>query len=450
MTFSRVAEVVRRSAVTAILVLIGLAIGSAAEGSIADCIDATCRIAARDGRPLGTGCVFQRAGGRVFVLTNAHVVEGHDAVGCQFWQQGHQSVPLAGKVAWRIRNAECDAAIVVLAESQFGSRPPAVIPLAPADYVIRPGETVVSVGCAEGAWATAWKGHAKGYLGTDLRFLPAPAGGRSGSAIFDARGTRIVGLLYARTADDTEGMAVSLQALHRHLKPAAGVRTPPPTSHNTCRAVPSQCPGGQCPIQRPNRQIQLFGRQEYHSTPYPTLPPVQAEDHAPLVPVYPVDAEARARLDVLEREVAGLRGSVEGAAEKAEAVVGTVETETTAAKEEVGKLRERLTGLAGLVEKAKSEGAEGFREIARKVVWGIIQSYGWPAGGAIGLAFFLLWRRIEAKREAGEPLLYERAVGRLRERIGGLDDDALVSRIADRVRERFGRESEPQPRSARK
>ena len=440
MSVSRFARQVLWAAASALPVLLCLAAGSAAEGSIADCIDATCRVSA-EGRPLGTGCVFQRSGGRVLVLTNAHVVEGFEAVDCQFWQQGHESLPLAGTVAWRVRNAECDAAVVVLAESQFGSRPPAVIPLASADYVIRPGETVLSVGCVQGAWATAWKGHARGYVGTDQRFLPVPAGGRSGSAIFDADGSRIVGLLFARTADDSEGMAVSLQALDKHLKLAAGVRPPLAAPHDACRAVTLQCPGGQCPIPRPNRQIQLFGRQEYQSTPYPTLPPVQPEDHAPLVPVNPADAEARARLDVLERDLADLREALDGTTRKADAAAGAVTTETTAAKEEVGKLRERLTGLAGLVEKAKSEGAEGIHEVARKVVWGIIQSYGWPVGGAVGLAFFLLWRRIEAKREAGEPLLYERALGRIRERVGGLDDDALVSRIADRVRERFGRES---------
>jgi len=381
-----VRAVVRWTAVPVMVGLVALAIGSPGQGSIADCIDATCRIAGHDGRPLGTGCVFHRAGGRVFVLTNAHVVEGHDEVGCEFWQRGHQSVPLAGRVAWRVRNAECDAAVVVLAESQFGARPPVAIPLASGDYVIRPGETLVSVGCAAGAWATAWRGHARGYSGGDLRFLPVPAGGRSGSAIFDADGTRIVGLLYARTADDSEGMAVSLQALHRHLKLAARVKTPPPTPHRACRVVPAQCPGGQCPIERPHRQIQLFGRQEYHGNPYPTLPPLQAQEHAPLVPVPPVDAEARARLDVLEREVAALKGTVDGATEKAEAVAGTVQTETTAAKEEVGKLRDRLTGLTGLVEKAKSEGAEGFRDIARKVVWGIMTTTPWSAGSPTGFA----------------------------------------------------------------
>ena len=49
-----------------------------------------------------------------------------------------------------------------------------------------PGETLRSVGCANGTWATGWTGHALGYDDDGLRFVPAPANGRSGSAIFDA------------------------------------------------------------------------------------------------------------------------------------------------------------------------------------------------------------------------------------------------------------------------
>ncbi len=49
----------------------------------------------------------------------------------------------------------------------------------------------------------------------ELRFLPAPANGRSGSAVFDGEGRRIVALLTARTGDGAEGIATPVQAIYR-------------------------------------------------------------------------------------------------------------------------------------------------------------------------------------------------------------------------------------------
>ena len=89
---------------------------------------------------------------------------------------GHQSAPLAGRVIGR--SEEADAAVVAVPQSALGGLLPGVVPLAPRDNVIRPGDAIISVGCASGAWATAWKGHALGTEGGDLR-LRARAGQRT-------------------------------------------------------------------------------------------------------------------------------------------------------------------------------------------------------------------------------------------------------------------------------
>ena len=64
--------------------------------------------------------------------------------------------------------------------------------------------------------------------------MPAPANGRSGSAVFDGEGRRIVALLTARTGDGSEGIATPVQAIYRAFDSTASPQR-------------TQCPGGQCP-----------------------------------------------------------------------------------------------------------------------------------------------------------------------------------------------------------
>ncbi len=257
---------------------------SSARGDLADCIDATCRITGTDGGK-GTGCVFEVKQGYVYVLTAAHVVENAQAVQCEFWQQGHLSGKLPS-IAIRKRT-DCDVAIVVLRTSVFGGRLPKAMPIASASRVMRPGETLTSVGCAKGAWSTGWKGHALGYRDGDLLFTPTPADGRSGSAIFDAGGTMIVGVLRARDAINgtSFGIATSIQTLRsktRAVISAKGQRT--------------QCGPDGCEIPG-KRPILPYGgkyipwkkqqpQQQQSANPWPTLP---APTPVPIAPAATVD-----------------------------------------------------------------------------------------------------------------------------------------------------------------
>lgn len=178
-------------------------------GSIADAIDATCRVSV--GNAKGTGCAFEKSQSHIFVLTCAHVVGNAQTANCEFWTRGHQSRPIAGTIV--ARSEAADAAVIAIPVSAFGGQLPSVIPLAKRDTQQR-GSTITSVGCAKGGWSTAWKGHVLGYTQDgDLHFRPTPANGRSGSAVFDAKAERIVGLLRARTVNDTEGIASSVGAI---------------------------------------------------------------------------------------------------------------------------------------------------------------------------------------------------------------------------------------------
>jgi hypothetical protein len=71
--------------------------GPAASAGISECINGPRRISA--GNTRGTGCAFEQSHGYVYVLTNAHVVGSSSTVWCEFWRNGHVSVPIAGRVA---------------------------------------------------------------------------------------------------------------------------------------------------------------------------------------------------------------------------------------------------------------------------------------------------------------------------------------------------------------
>jgi hypothetical protein len=260
----------------------------AAEGSLADSIDATCRIQAPDGST-GTGCVFEISRGSVFVLTNRHVVGAADWVRCVFWQQGHQSAALAGSVL--ARSDQVDVALVTVPASAFDGRLPRVVPLASSGTRLTEGETVTSVGCANGAWATGWKGHVLGYDGTSVCFTPPPADGRSGSALFDAGGQHIVGLIWGRLdRGEGRGYAVTVDNLYRALNfaPTASgwVHRPLPllTVADNAQCGPYGCaPRGyilpyrnyqqQQEYQRDRQLDQLDRRLELRGQVWPTLPP---------------------------------------------------------------------------------------------------------------------------------------------------------------------------------
>lgn len=223
-------------------------------GALIDCHDATCRITAADGSR-GSGCCFEQSQGNVYVLTNAHVATSSQ-VRCEFWRRGHRSQPITGRVI--ARSTAADAAIVTVPQASFDGVLPAVVPLAAKGCDPATGATVLSVGCAQGAWATGFKGHVLGYRGDDLCFLPVPADGRSGSAIFDSAGTRIVGLLRARSSQDTYGIATSLASLYRELsKPTAYADRP-----SEKRLVPV--------VRRPTSQLVASANQPAAASPRST------------------------------------------------------------------------------------------------------------------------------------------------------------------------------------
>jgi hypothetical protein len=172
---------------------------------------ATARLRAADGGT-GTGTAFERSQGHVFLLTCAHVATGQ-AIAVEWFYRGHQSAAFSGAVIYR--DEASDVAVVSVPESALGGVLPPVIPLAEPGHAVRQGAPVYTVGSANGVWPTGFEGHALGYDQTDLRFLPPPQNGRSGSALVDSTGV-IVGVVRARSnKDGGDGIATPVQAVYR-------------------------------------------------------------------------------------------------------------------------------------------------------------------------------------------------------------------------------------------
>jgi hypothetical protein len=439
-------------------------VAAEASAAVSDCVDATCRISTPDGSR-GTGCVFEIGRGQVFVLTCAHVVGRSTAVQCEFWREGHQSQPLPGRVIARVEDDRCDAAVIAVDESQFGGLLPRVVPLAPRDYVPRPGDTITSVGCANGAWSTGWKGHVLGDRGGDLRFVPVPANGRSGSALFDAAGEKIVGLIRARTIDNSEGIAVTVQELYRALGdktawlPGAG--TQPPREAASGGPAPVQCPGGTCPAPTPYllpyRYREQFRNQPQQAPQQQVWPTLPAQPAAP-----PVDlGSTNQRLDKLldsQGKIAELLGelrqaggqivppsagptsgaAVEQAQESkirqiAEKVIGEPGTLVERIAARRAKVQAELGDGASEVDIAKAYARDFAKEklsdgtlglTAGKIIGGALGFSG-PLALALGGGLWLLSRRIGGKLASGEPLLVQSLVGQLSDKI-----DALKGRVS--------------------
>lgn len=225
--------------------LLLFSIVACARGSTDDQFAAVCRITSPGGA--GSGCVYGLGQDFAMILTAAHVVEGQQAVSCEFWSRGHQSSKLPGQVL--VSDPTIDAAVVAVPVSAFGGVLPTAVALGNASDVPATGAAVVTVGCPGGAWASAVKGHITRSEGGRVFFVPAPAGGRSGSVLTNEAGDRIVGIVQVRTMDNSEGGATSIATIRARMEGKIKVAC---RDFTPCREVlsyaPVQCGPGGCPV----------------------------------------------------------------------------------------------------------------------------------------------------------------------------------------------------------
>lgn len=191
---------------------------ASAVASLHECYDATCRVHVSG--HAGTGCIFAADDTHYYVLTNAHVTRQGDKPRLVFVMRGAER-SVDAETVWHSYAAleqgyHRDIAVVKIPRAAFGDYTPSVIPIAEETFALAENQEITSVGCPGGGWVTAWKGHATSLTTDALNFVPPPMGGRSGSAIFDADGTKIVGLL--AWGGGGEGTAQTIGEIYRAMR----------------------------------------------------------------------------------------------------------------------------------------------------------------------------------------------------------------------------------------
>ena len=455
-----------------ILVAVSLAVGHCeCLASVDECIAASCRV--RAGSSRGSGVCIANRPWVVWVLTNNHVVGDLDAAECEFWWKGTKSNPIAGTVIWREKSKEVDAAIIQIDRRSFWGRVPPALPLAPPDYVYPRGLPAFRVSCPGGQDLRVVQSKFDRYYPEKswMMLTPKANGGESGSGVFDARGNYLLGLIAWSWPKygATHALAQDTRLLHTRLHPLADRRFRPAQAWDQVRETAITDSG-------------LCDRFRQKPTPKPT--PGTSPNPYPSLPGYGpepmVDEAAREEINALSAELGALKADLadkearlqrlfgedyelmkeiaadakaakepaDGAVEDVAAVADTLTSVAKAVAEipevdveaeiedKFGIFRDAYAKLQLRIEEAQAEGAEGVREVARTVVWGIAKTYGWPIGGALGLALFLLWRRKQPGESVVERVrdLPMRLTNRLRGIIEQDEEESLLGRFASRFR----------------
>jgi uncharacterized coiled-coil protein SlyX len=182
--------------------------------------EASCRVNAEDSRGSGTSIAHDKQ--FIYVLTNAHVVGNSRRVTCEFFRYGRKTAPLGGEVVWRAYSEQrvLDFAVIRIPKSLFGSMPPRIVPLAPANHVINKDDYIASGGCPQGRWLQLWEGHALS-TGSQSRvlFTPPPLGGQSGSGVYTMiKGNMHLAAVLTWRVDANMGGAIHIANFWRAIK----------------------------------------------------------------------------------------------------------------------------------------------------------------------------------------------------------------------------------------
>ena len=160
--------------------------------------NATVRIRAYNKKKLawmGTGCVFKKENGRLYILTNEHVANNADQITAEFRVDGFSLGEYVCDVEFCTQETNIDVAVISLTHGDTLASVPA-LPM--ADKPLRVGDEAYWVGCDAGNTANGQIARIV-YSSDELFYMnPKAIGGDSGSSVvqFDNRGNPyIVGLI---------------------------------------------------------------------------------------------------------------------------------------------------------------------------------------------------------------------------------------------------------------
>ncbi len=181
-------------------------------------IAASVRLRVEDpsGHSCGTGTIIDSRQGQALVLTCGHIFR--DSKG-----KGRIDVDLFGPnqgttLDGRLVTYDLKRDLALLSITVPGRV--AVCPVAPSGYTAAPGDSVVNVGCNNGATPTARDSRILSldkYLGPpNVQVSGVPVVGRSGGGLFSTDGY-VIGVCNAADPQDQEGLYASLPSIHELL-----------------------------------------------------------------------------------------------------------------------------------------------------------------------------------------------------------------------------------------
>lgn len=169
-----------------------------------------------EGHSVGTGTIIDQREGEALVLTCGHVFrdsKGEGRVTVDLYGAGSPQ-DLPGRVI--AYDLESDVGLLSF-------RPGVAVPtvrVAPAGYLVRSNDAVVSIGCNHGEPATARVSRVTTidkFLGPpNLQVAGQPVQGRSGGGLFSSEGY-LIGVCNAADPEDDEGLYAALAAVHAEL-----------------------------------------------------------------------------------------------------------------------------------------------------------------------------------------------------------------------------------------
>lgn len=182
---------------------------------------ATARLRVEDSGSVsrGTGTVIDCRQGEALILTCGHIFRdsaGKGRVEVDLFAPGGPRGVAGQVVSWDLKR---DLALV----SIFTDAPLEAVRVGTPELTVKPGETVVTVGCDGGADPTLLQSRITAvdkYLGpANVQVAGQPVQGRSGGGLFAIDGT-LIGVCNAADPADNEGLFAALPAIHEQLEEA--------------------------------------------------------------------------------------------------------------------------------------------------------------------------------------------------------------------------------------
>ncbi len=203
--------------------------------SIRDVLNATCRIVVKhsdDTWHRGSGTIYKIDKESVYIITAGHLINHSALSSVNFYVDG-EPYPRMIAVTYQciykadspkrffsfLESGNRDFAIIKMPKSQFSyfkKSIPKPIPLANDILTLADNGTIISAGCPNGDWPTAFIGHIESAKTNGLYFQPKPHQGRSGSGIFDISGEVIVGIVLWRLP--AVGYGINHRQIHKFIK----------------------------------------------------------------------------------------------------------------------------------------------------------------------------------------------------------------------------------------